>query len=65
MPSRRDDPLLLTPLFTDRDGTVYTIMVEPADLEQCCCSRPTCALVLLAFALLHQRPRVLVAGALS
>jgi two-component system OmpR family sensor kinase len=29
MPSRRDDPLLLTPLFTDRDGTVYTIMVSP------------------------------------
>lgn len=27
--SRRDDPLLLTPLFTDRDGTVYTIMVSP------------------------------------
>jgi hypothetical protein len=29
IPSRRDDPLLLTPLFTDRDGTVYTIMVSP------------------------------------
>ena len=29
VPSRRDDPLLLTPLFTDRDGTVYTIMVSP------------------------------------
>ncbi len=26
-PSRKDDPLLLTPLFTDRDGMVYTIMV--------------------------------------
>jgi two-component system, OmpR family, sensor kinase len=29
IPSHRDDPLLLTPLFTDRDGTVYTIMVSP------------------------------------
>ena len=29
MASRRDDPLLLTPLFTDRDGTVYTVMVSP------------------------------------
>jgi two-component system sensor histidine kinase CpxA len=26
-PSRKDDPLLLTPLFTDRDGMVYTIMI--------------------------------------
>ena len=26
-PSGRDDPLLLTPLFTDRDGTVYTLMI--------------------------------------
>ncbi|HEY0683980.1 MAG TPA: ATP-binding protein [Steroidobacter sp.] len=26
-PSGRDDPLLLTPLFTDRDGTVYTVMI--------------------------------------
>ena len=25
--SRKDDPLLLTPLFTDRDGMVYTIMI--------------------------------------
>lgn len=28
-PSGRDDPLLLTPLFTDRDGTVYTMMIGP------------------------------------
>lgn len=28
VPSRRDDPLLLTPLFTDRDGAVYTIMIS-------------------------------------
>ncbi|MET0533726.1 MAG: ATP-binding protein [Steroidobacter sp.] len=26
-PSGRDDPLLLTPLFTDRDGSVYTLMI--------------------------------------
>jgi len=26
-PNGRDDPLLLTPLFTDRDGTVYTVMI--------------------------------------
>ncbi len=28
-PNGRDDPLLLTPLFTDRDGTVYTLMIGP------------------------------------
>ncbi|HEX7013840.1 MAG TPA: ATP-binding protein [Steroidobacteraceae bacterium] len=28
VPSRRDDPLLLTPLFADRDGAVYTIMIS-------------------------------------
>ncbi|HKU13080.1 MAG TPA: ATP-binding protein [Steroidobacteraceae bacterium] len=28
IPSRRDDPLLLTPLFTDRNGRVYTVMVS-------------------------------------
>lgn len=27
VPERRDDPLLLTPLFTDRDGTIYTLML--------------------------------------
>jgi two-component system OmpR family sensor kinase len=26
-PNGRDDPLLLSPLFTDRDGTVYTLML--------------------------------------
>jgi two-component system sensor histidine kinase CpxA len=30
-PSGRDDPLLLTPLFTDRDGTVYTLMIGPRE----------------------------------
>ena len=29
-PNGRDDPLLLSPLFTDRDGTVYTLMVGPS-----------------------------------
>lgn len=29
-PNGRDDPLLLTPLFTDREGTVYTLMMGPA-----------------------------------
>jgi two-component system, OmpR family, sensor kinase len=28
-PNRSDDPLLLTPLFMDTDGTVYTIMISP------------------------------------
>lgn len=28
-PNGRDDPLLLTPLFTGRDGTVYTLMIGP------------------------------------
>lgn len=28
-PNGRDDPLLLTPLFTDREGTVYTLMMGP------------------------------------
>jgi two-component system sensor histidine kinase CpxA len=31
-PNGRDDPLLLTPLFTDRDGTVYTVMVGQRSL---------------------------------
>ena len=50
-PSRRDDPLLLTPLFTDRDGTVYTIMVGPAIWRESVASRPMCDCVVLAFAL--------------
>lgn len=29
-PNGRDDPLLLSPLFTDRDGTVYTLMIGPS-----------------------------------
>ncbi len=49
-PSGRDDPLLLTPLFTDRDGTVYTLMIGrsyPLSLFQASDVR----VVVLAFAL--------------
>ena len=50
--SRRTDPLLLTPLFNDRDGSVYTIMRYsggswPLNLL----SEPDVRLVLFAFAL--------------
>ena len=58
MPSRRDDPLLLTPLFTDRDGNVYTIMVGRAIWRNLLFA-PDVSLVLLAFALVLS---VLVAG---
>jgi two-component system OmpR family sensor kinase len=51
VPSRRDDPLLLTPLFTDRDGTVYTIMVSPPIWSNLLFA-PDVRLVLLASALL-------------
>ena len=51
MPSRRDDPLLLTPLFTDRDGTVYTIMVSPPIWSNLLFA-PDVRIVLLASALL-------------
>lgn len=50
--SRRDDPLLLTPLITGEDGSVYTVMSYagnnwPMDLLR----EPDVRLVLLAFAL--------------
>jgi two-component system, OmpR family, sensor kinase len=49
--SRRNDPLLLSPLFTDRDGTVYTIMadnlVSPLNLWR----QPDVRIVLFSFAL--------------
>ena len=51
VPSRRDDPLLLTPLFTDRDGTVYTIMVSPPIWSNLLFA-PDVRIVLLASALL-------------
>jgi two-component system sensor histidine kinase CpxA len=52
VPSRRDDPLLLTPLFTDREGAVYTVMAFsgsgwPLDVLR----EPDLRLVLFAFAL--------------
>jgi two-component system OmpR family sensor kinase len=49
-PNGRDDPLLLTPLFTDRDGTVYTLMIGPSwPLSPLLA--PDVRLVVLAFAL--------------
>jgi two-component system sensor histidine kinase CpxA len=49
-PNGRDDPLLLTPLFTDRDGTVYTLMIGPSWPLSPLLS-PDVRLVVLAFAL--------------
>jgi two-component system, OmpR family, sensor kinase len=49
-PSRRDDPLLLTPLFTDRDGRVYTIMIGRANWRNLLFA-PDVSIVLLGFAL--------------
>ena len=50
LPSRRDDPLLLTPQFTDRDGTVYTLMVSRPKLSSLLFA-PDLRAVVLAFAL--------------
>lgn len=51
-PSRRSDPLLLTPLFSDRDGTVYTILsITGAGWPLNLLREPDVRLVLLAFAL--------------
>ena len=47
----RDDPLLLTPLFTDRDGTVYTLMIGP-NLPLSPFLSQDVRLVVLAFALI-------------
>src|SRR5262245_35111174 len=48
--ARRDDPLLLTPLFTDRDGKVYTIMIG-RPIWRNLLFAPDVSIVLLAFAL--------------
>jgi len=48
--ARRDDPLLLTPLFTDRDGKVYTIMVGRAIWRNLLFA-PDVSIVLLVFAM--------------
>jgi two-component system sensor histidine kinase CpxA len=49
-PNGRDDPLLLTPFFTDRDGTVYTVMIGPT-YPFTPLQAPDVRLVVLAFAL--------------
>jgi two-component system sensor histidine kinase CpxA len=51
VPSRRNDPLLLTPLFTDRDGSVYTVMIDTADWPLSALRDTDVRLLLLAFAL--------------
>jgi two-component system OmpR family sensor kinase len=50
VPSRRDDPLLLTPLFTDRDGTVYTVMISSPNWRNLLLA-PDVRIVLLVFSL--------------
>lgn len=50
-PRRRDDPLLLTPLFTDRDGTVYTVMISPPNWQNLLLA-PDVRAALLVFALI-------------
>ena len=51
-PSRRSDPLLLTPLFTDRDGTTYAIMADNLRSPMNLLRAPDVRLVLFVFALL-------------
>lgn len=49
-PNGRDDPLLLTPLFTDRDGSVYTLMIGQTGVLSPLLSTDV-RVVVLAFAL--------------
>ena len=49
-PNGRDDPLLLTPLFTDRDGSVYTLMIGATGVLSPLLSTDV-RVVVLAFAL--------------
>ena len=51
LPSRKEDPLLLTPLFTDRDGVVYTIMINTAGWPLSLLLERDVRLLVLAFAL--------------
>ena len=51
-PSRKDDPLLLTPLFTDRDGMVYTIMIANPHVPLNMLNEPDVRVILALFALL-------------
>ncbi|MET0499304.1 MAG: ATP-binding protein [Steroidobacteraceae bacterium] len=48
---RRDDPLLLSPLITDPDGTVYTLMADNIRTSLNLMREPDVRLVVLAFAL--------------
>jgi two-component system, OmpR family, sensor kinase len=48
--SRRNDPLLMTPLFTDKDGTVYTIMISQPNWRNLLFASDV-RIMLLAFAL--------------
>ncbi|NLG77941.1 MAG: HAMP domain-containing protein [Xanthomonadaceae bacterium] len=47
-----DDPLLLTPLFTDRDGTVYSLMISGPSWPMNMLNATDVRIVVLAFALL-------------
>jgi two-component system sensor histidine kinase CpxA len=51
LPSRKEDPLLLTPLFTDRDGVVYTIMINTGGWPLSLLLERDVRLLVLAFAL--------------
>jgi two-component system sensor histidine kinase CpxA len=51
LPSRKEDPLLLTPLFTDRDGVVYTIMINTSGWPLSLLLERDVRLLVLAFAL--------------
>ena len=51
-PSRRSDPLLLTPLFTDRDGTSYAIMADNLRSPMNLLRAPDVRAVLFTFALI-------------
>jgi two-component system OmpR family sensor kinase len=47
-----DDPLLLTPLFTDREGTVYSIMITSPSWPMNMLAATDVRIVVVAFALL-------------
>lgn len=47
-----DDPLLLTPLFTDREGTVYSIMISGPNWPMNMLNSTDVRIVIVAFALL-------------
>lgn len=50
-PIRQDDPLLLTPLLTDRDGSVYAVMIDTSGWPMSLLLAADARLVVLAFAL--------------